>query len=89
MTISPDMTVAAVHTVHSPSPVQPHTPRKLPLPGPARAENRPTGTAIRPTQPVAIPPVVTALTADLAAGRAAAEAARQAYHAQLRLAGAR
>lgn len=83
MTISSAMTVAAVHSVH------PFVPpisasRQPPDPGPAKQQARPVATEIVPTQPVALPPVVTALTADFAAGRAAAEAARAAYQAQLR-----
>lgn len=89
MTISPAMTVAAVHTVHSPGPVQPQTLREPPLPGPAKTENRPVATETPPVLPVALPPVVTALTADFKAGRAAAEAARVAYHAQQRLSATR
>jgi hypothetical protein len=46
--------------------------------------SRPVATEILPTQPVAMPPVVTALTADFEAGRAAAEAARAAYLAERR-----
>ena len=56
----------------------------LPSPGPAKEASRPVATEIVPTQPVAMPPVVPALTADFEAGRAAAEAARAAYLAERR-----
>ncbi|WP_430464458.1 hypothetical protein [Tabrizicola sp.] len=84
MTISSAMTVAAVQPVHNPGPPQAHILREPPLLGPAKADNRPVQTEILPTQPVAMPPVVTALTADFEAGRAAAEAARAAYLAERR-----
>lgn len=83
MTISPAMAVAAVQPAHTPTP-QPHLLREPPLPGPAKEASRPVQTEILPTQPVAMPPVVTALTADFEAGRAAAEAARAAYLAERR-----
>jgi hypothetical protein len=83
MTISPAVTVAAVQPFHNPAP-QPHLLREPPLPGPAKEPSRPVATEILPTQPVAMPPVVTALTADFEAGRAAAEAARAAYLAERR-----
>ena len=83
MTISSAMTVAAVQSVHVPAP-QVQAIRQPPLPGPPQAETRPVATEIQPIQPVAMPPVVTALTADFAAGRAAAEAARAAYQAARR-----
>lgn len=83
MTISPALTVAAVQPFHTPAP-QLHALREPPLPGPAKEANRPVATEIMPTQPVAMPPVVTALTADFEAGRAAAEAARAAYLAERR-----
>lgn len=86
MTISSAMTVAAVQPVHH-QPVSAHAMREKPLPGPAAPQARPVATEITPSQPVALPPVVTALTADLAAGRAAAEAARLAYREQQRLSG--
>lgn len=86
MTISSAMTVAAVQNTHSLA-APPHGAREKPLPGPVEAQTRPVQTEIQPTQPVALPPVVTALTADLAAGRAAAEAARIAYREQQRLSG--
>jgi hypothetical protein len=83
MTISPALTVAAVQPFHTPAP-QPHALREQPQPGPAKVASRPVATEILPTQPVAMPPVVTALTADFEAGRAAAEAARTAYLAERR-----
>ena len=83
MTISPALTVAAMQPFHNPAP-QPHTLREPPQPGPAKEASRPVATEILPTQPVAMPPVVTALTADFEAGRAAAEAARAAYLAERR-----
>lgn len=83
MTISPAMTVAAVQALHSAAPPV-HSLKQPPLPGPAREAARPVATEIMPTQPVAMPPVVTALTADFAAGRAAAKAARAAYQAERR-----
>lgn len=83
MTISSGMTVAAVQAVHQTAPPV-HSIKQPPLPGPAQAMARPVQTEILPTQPVAMPPVVTALTADFAAGRVAAEAARAAYQAERR-----
>lgn len=83
MTISSAMTVAAVQSLHNPAPPL-HSLKQPALPGPANAQARPVATEIIPTQPVAMPPVVTALTADFAAGRAAAEAARAAYQAERR-----
>ena len=80
------MTVAAVQPFHTPSP-QPLALREQPQPGPDKEVNRPVATEILPTQPVAMPPVVTALTADFEAGRAAAEAARAAYLAERRAQG--
>jgi hypothetical protein len=88
MTISTAMTVAAVQPLHALAP-QDTNARQPPLPGPAKAETRPVATEILPTKPVALPPVVTALTADLVAGRAAAEAARVAYREQQQLSAAR
>lgn len=75
--------VAAQNYTSPPSPPN----REKPLPGPASAQARPVVTETQLTQPVALPPVVTALTADLAAGRAAAAAARIAYREQQRLSG--
>jgi hypothetical protein len=83
MTISSAMTVAAVQTAQ---PVAPPvaSPRETPVPTAAHQTGRPVATEILPTQPVAMPPVVTALTADFKAGRVAAEAARAAYLAERR-----
>lgn len=84
MAISSAMSVVAVQNyTNPPSPPS----REKPLPGPAAAQARPVVTETQLAQPVALPPVVTALTADLAAGRAAAEAARIAYREQQRLSG--
>lgn len=88
MAISTAMTAAAVQNQPHP-PALPQAHREKPLPGPAEAQTRPVTTEIQPSQPVAMPPVVTALTADFEAGRVAAEAAREAYRAQQRLAAAR
>ena len=84
MAISSAMSVVAVQNHSSPSP-QPA--REKPLAGPAAAQTRPVATETQLAQSVALPPVVTALTADLAAGRAAAEAARIAYREQQRMSG--
>lgn len=81
------MAAAAIQNQPHP-PALPQAHKEKPLPGPAVAQARPVATEITPTQPVAMPPVVTALTADFEAGRVAAEAAREAYHAQQRRAGA-
>ena len=83
MTISSAMTVAAVQAVHSPA-IPAQAMRPAPHPAVTKAEAQPVATEILPVQPVAMPPVVTALTADFAAGRAAAEAARAAYLAERR-----
>lgn len=56
------MSVVAVQNHASPPP-QPS--REKPLPGPAAAQARPVATETQLAQPVALPPVVTALTADL------------------------
>lgn len=89
MTISTAMTVAAVqgsHVATAPQ-AQPQAARERPLPGPPAPQAHPVQTETQLAHPVALPPVVTALTADLAAGRAAAEAARLAYREQQRLSG--
>lgn len=91
MTISATIATATVQN-RPPQQSQPQAAKERPLLGPAlpnssAAQARPVPTEIQPTQPVALPPVVTALTADLAAGRAAAEAARAAYHEQQRISG--
>jgi hypothetical protein len=84
MTISSSMTVTAVAQASARAPVQPSPPKDINPAGPAQVQAKPVATEMRPTQPVAMPPVVTALTADFAAGRVAAEAARAAYQAQVR-----
>lgn len=88
MPISSAMAVAATQPVHHATQQPAHMQREKPVPGPAPTQQaRPVQTEITPAQPVALPPVVTALTADLQAGRAAAEAAREAYREQQRLSG--
>jgi hypothetical protein len=83
MTISSAMTVVAAQTAQPIAPPS-TSQREPPAPSVAHQTGRPVATEIVPTQPVAMPPVVTALTADFAAGRAAAEAARAAYQAERR-----
>lgn len=87
MPISTAITAAAAQNYQHP-PALPQVHKETPRPGPAEAQARPVATEIQPSQPVALPPVVTALTADFAAGRAAAEAAREAYREQQRLSSA-
>jgi hypothetical protein len=84
--IMPNITaisVASAHATQSYAAAQTTRPKVETGPPPQQA--KPVETEIRPTQPVAMPPVVTALTADFDAGRAAAEAARAAYRAQIRI----